>query len=257
MPILTDGSLYIDYKRIAVTDTEQSYTIGTQSGTPFGSERIRFLADEDCYVRFNEPTALQILIKGKDIWEFEKRVTKIYVVRVSANGNLEVWAEGDIPSAIKGRYRAVLERLVLLVGNSLNEADYDEYYVTGDYTQLPTNLSKMPYVTVRINPVLIEDETYGRRLPSVGSMATHYFTLYVYETSNTVASENKNRDAHICARTIMDFLRGKDQDSTEGETYGIYRIYDIGARESEPEGLRGISRMIVTGAMWVKRLDSP
>jgi len=92
------GYLYNDYKRLAVTDTEQSYVIGTELGTTFRAEKICFQADEDCYVRFNGASAVQVLIPKEDIWEFEKKTVRIYVVRVSANGNLDIWAEGDIPT---------------------------------------------------------------------------------------------------------------------------------------------------------------
>lgn len=169
------------------------------------------------------------------------------------------------PAATKGRYRAIIERLDTWIEAALSDASYSEYYVTNDYTNLPTNLSTMPYVTIKLDSMVLDDETYGRYLlkdgtpdeQDTGSMATYFFTFHVFHEKDTTEGENENRYAHIAARVIMDHLRSKDQDSTEKVSHGIERVFDIDARESDPARLWNLRRMIVSGYLWVKRLDDP
>jgi len=170
-----------------------------------------------------------------------------------------------VPDATKGRYRAILERLDTWVETALDIANYVEYYVTDDYTNLPTNLGMMPYVSIKLDTGRLADETYDRYLlkdgspdtQGQGSMVTYFFTLHVYHIKNTAPGENENRDVHIVTRIIMDYFRGRDQHATEKVSYGIERVYDVSARESDAPGFRNLKRMIVSGYLWVKRLDSP
>jgi len=87
-------SKYKDYKAISFTVTEISYNIGTEAGQKFTADSILFLATEDCYVRINLPTALQILIPKNIAMGFGPSVYRIYVVRKTTNGTLDVWSEG-------------------------------------------------------------------------------------------------------------------------------------------------------------------
>jgi len=90
------GFIYQDYTSLSVTATEQAYIIGTDSGTPFQGETITFQSTEDCYVRFNGSAAVQTLLPANDYLNFDKKVWKIYVQRVSADSTLSVWAEGNL-----------------------------------------------------------------------------------------------------------------------------------------------------------------
>jgi hypothetical protein len=168
-------------------------------------------------------------------------------------------------AATKGRFRSVIERLKTWIESALVGDNYDEYYVTNDYTNLPNNTSTMPYVTIKLSSGSIDDETYGRVVlkdgsPDTqgdGSFAIYFFTLFVYDEKCTDDGENENLYSHRTATTIMDYIVQKDQDETEKVDYGIERVYDVSGVESEPAGLWDLSRMIVGGTLKVKRLDSP
>jgi len=161
------------------------------------------------------------------------------------------------PAATKGRFRAILERLDAWIDTALTDAGYSSYYITMDYTQLPTNLSTMPYVTIKVERGIDEDETYDRLLPEAGSMTTYFFTLHVFHSKTIASGQASNRDVHICARHIMNYLVGRDQQSTEISSHGIIKVLDVSARESDPARLWNLRRMIVSGLLWVKREDSP
>lgn len=169
------------------------------------------------------------------------------------------------PAATKGGFRAILERLDTWIEIALTDGGYSSYYVTDDYRSLPTNLSTMPFVTIKLEGGNVRDRTYGRRLPKSssvqgkGSMATYWFTLHVFQNKNTASDEDDNRDAQICARIIMDYLKGRDQHATEKTTHNIDRVFEMGANESNPIGAarRDLRRMIVKGTIHVRRLDSP
>lgn len=90
------GRNHSDYKEISFTNSQTSYTIGTEYGTPFRAESLLFLTDQDCYVRFNSATAVQHLIPTGDYIGLDKKSVIIYVTRKTVDGTLKVWAEGDI-----------------------------------------------------------------------------------------------------------------------------------------------------------------
>jgi hypothetical protein len=93
---------YDDYAEVAFTDVETSYTIGTNANSakagswPDGvpAKSILLYADQDCYIRFNDSSAVQHRIIAGNFFHFSKRTTVIYVVRVATSGTLYIWAEG-------------------------------------------------------------------------------------------------------------------------------------------------------------------
>jgi len=106
---LQDHYKYRDYAEIAFTAEEQSYTLGTNAnavnpsnwptvdpitGTPIYGRDILFYATQDCYVRLGA-NEIQLLIPANTYMRFHPdSCTVIYVVRVTVNGTLRVWAEG-------------------------------------------------------------------------------------------------------------------------------------------------------------------
>jgi len=85
---------YSDYKEISFTDTETRYEIGEVNGTKFVSVNTLFLATEDCLINFNGDGFWQKLYKN-DYYHFERKLYVIRVKRITTNGNLELWAEGN------------------------------------------------------------------------------------------------------------------------------------------------------------------
>ena len=160
------------------------------------------------------------------------------------------------PASTKGRIRNILEALYTWVDAAL-DADYSSYYTTMNYRFGVQNTTAFPLVTIRVDPATLMDVTYGRRMPSAGSVVEYQFTLHVFEKYNTASGENYNRDAHICARRIVDYLENRDRDlSGSLAAYGIWKIRDIGLRESDPN-LRNVARIIISGTIDVVREDSP
>ena len=90
------GYNHSDYKEMSYTDTEASYEIGTVYGSLFRAESILFLATTVCFVRLNSSAGVQHLIPAGDYIGFDRKCVMIYVERVTVNGTLSIWAEGDI-----------------------------------------------------------------------------------------------------------------------------------------------------------------
>lgn len=157
---------------------------------------------------------------------------------------------------MKGRSRDVLQALYTWVDGALDN-DYTTYYVTIQHRFDPTSrLGELPIASIRIIPTMIYEDVYGRRLPALGSSAEYEFTIHVFQKYNTASGEDYNRDAQICARRIVDWLEDKNTDKSGMATYGIWRIRDMRARESDPM-IRNVARIIVSGTVDVHRYDSP
>jgi len=60
----------------------------------FEAKDILFLADQDCYVRFEGSRRVQHLIPANTYMHYHRRCFKFYVVRVSTDGVLRCWLEG-------------------------------------------------------------------------------------------------------------------------------------------------------------------
>jgi len=82
-----------DYHKQAFTAAEVEYIIGTDSGTPFVAEEIVFFASQDVYVRFRAG-GLQHRIPSGVYFEWYRRTGKLWIQRISSDGDLEIWAEG-------------------------------------------------------------------------------------------------------------------------------------------------------------------
>ena len=108
------GYKFQDYVEQAFTVVEVAYDIGTAAyqalPTVFGkkdltnyyanflAETIMFYCDEDCYVRFNNSSAVQIFIPASTFITYGSRIWRLYIQRATADGTLQVWSEGDFPT---------------------------------------------------------------------------------------------------------------------------------------------------------------
>jgi len=89
------GLRYSDFKSITfVTADSTPYKIGTDSGKEFLSVSTLFLADQDCWVKYNHDTTYN-KIYANDYFTSERKIFMITVKRVDTNGTLDVWAEGN------------------------------------------------------------------------------------------------------------------------------------------------------------------
>lgn len=98
---------YSDSAVISFTAGEQLYEIGTNSkiwshvagdytSQKFCAEEILLRATENCYVRFQHPDAPQKLIEAGINFTFKRKITKLYICRVTSDGTLYIDAEGNI-----------------------------------------------------------------------------------------------------------------------------------------------------------------
>ncbi|MCK5644582.1 MAG: hypothetical protein KAJ19_27540 [Gammaproteobacteria bacterium] len=86
---------YIDYTSIAFTDTQNEYGF-IDNSVEFVANEIMFLATQDCYIRFVANNSDQILIKANSYMTFSRKAKRVWIIRVSTNGTLEMWAEGNL-----------------------------------------------------------------------------------------------------------------------------------------------------------------
>lgn len=97
---VTEAHVYDDYKELDFTATETSYEIGEAAHEAdldvpkFEAKILMLEPDQDCYVRFNDSDRVQHKLDAGVRYTFNRRCTKLYVVRVAANGTLRIWAEG-------------------------------------------------------------------------------------------------------------------------------------------------------------------
>lgn len=93
---------YNDYTEIDLTNEETSYILGTNANEskegswPIGlkAKEILFLSDEDCWIRFNHPDAVQHFIPADDLITITQICEKIYMIRDTLDGVLRMWIEG-------------------------------------------------------------------------------------------------------------------------------------------------------------------
>lgn len=84
-----------DYHKNTVTDEEQTYIIGTDSGKPFIGDETIILATVECSVRFNDDSLWQ-LIHRDDYFIFSRRLVQLSFKRAGLiDGEIEVWSEGQ------------------------------------------------------------------------------------------------------------------------------------------------------------------
>lgn len=88
--------IYLDYKEQAFTDSQVTYNVGTALGTTFVATQFMFYATEDCYVRFDSDSSLQVLIKSGWTMVFEKKAKQLWITRKTTSGTLDIWAQGDL-----------------------------------------------------------------------------------------------------------------------------------------------------------------
>lgn len=84
-----------DHTAISFTSTESSYIVGTDNETGnFFAEETLFIPTQDVYIRFNTETAVQHYLLANTAYTFKRKISIIYVQRVSADGTLYCHFEG-------------------------------------------------------------------------------------------------------------------------------------------------------------------
>jgi hypothetical protein len=131
---------------------------------------------------------------------------------------------------------------------------YSDWYISLDRNFNVVYSANFPLVVVDFSPSVVNDVSFGRRVPFVGGSITYTFTLYLYSKINLTSGEDYNRDVQILTRRIIDWFTTKHQNQTEMTQHNIWSVIVVGGRESEPE-IRDVSRIILTIEIEVLRED--
>lgn len=121
-----------------------------------------------------------------------------------------------------------------------------------------TSLGTKPITSIKFDNISLNDETYGRLLPTAGSMCTYEFTLFVHDDADPTYRDTTPIFYKVMddADDIITYLKGKDENDTEKSDYGIYRIFDIDTDFSIPgREPRDLGRMVIKGKILTKWLD--
>jgi len=149
------------------------------------------------------------------------------------------------------------KRLIALIGEAEPASHvFGDWYIAQEELYSPVTGPKLPIVTVRLGPAAIWDAVYSRRIPEKGDMALYSFSAHCFASACTAAGEEKYKHAQDLADRIMTYLNSRDWNSAPHTSYGITDVFDLTARESEPQrSKRKVCRVIIEGMMVVKRVD--
>jgi len=157
--------------------------------------------------------------------------------------------------ATKARRRAIVERLWTWLDNCLILNDYETYTLSMN-KDFPVHRAKvMPLITIALGEHRLDSQVYGRLMPQKGMTAMYPFTLFIYHWKTDDPNHSHNYDVHILTDLIVKYMRSKSGSSTEMIASGIFKMDDITTRESDPVGMRALSRMILSGTISAKRED--
>ncbi len=155
----------------------------------------------------------------------------------------------------KGKIECIKKRLITHIEDAMNHIGV----VTGEWETMKSYIAAghLPIVTVRVDPVNINDMVFGRLIKSdtLGSTATYNFSAHIIASACNETNESSYRYANQHADDIIDYLNGKRNNATERSTYGIEDISDMIPRES-PIDVRNCRRVIVEGQILVSRPDA-
>lgn len=166
---------------------------------------------------------------------------------------------------VRGRFNPTKERLMTLISEATAVLQSKVTHIIPAEKLNIDKLRVLPLVSVRINPINLDDRVYdrifkGMRLEDYyvggiiefGSMAVFSFTAHVHTSACDLAGEDKNRWAQELADKIVNRLTKEADDQS---VYGIEDIFDIKVRESSPAGWK-LGRVIISGKLLCTRYDN-
>ena len=155
-----------------------------------------------------------------------------------------------------GRLESLKKRLITLIDTAVSSNPYF-CHTTGEWSDIPRQMTHLPLVTVRLGTSIPADEHYGLLLSSdnqetiKGRFEYVPFTAHVFASACKESGEEEIRYAHQVSDAIIDYLEQRRFAQT---AYEIHDIDDMTQRESIPEGLpRNVKRMIVEGRLFVRK----
>jgi len=148
----------------------------------------------------------------------------------------------------------IKDRLMIEIASADASLTPQTSHVFADFDIETSVIRNLPIVTVRINE-LVWDLTYGRKIAggATGNIAVYSFSAHVFATNTVTTNEPRAKDVSILANKIIDQLEKRHN---QLGAYGIFDIFDLSARESEPsDGAGKVSRIIIEGKIEVLRPD--
>lgn len=140
---------------------------------------------------------------------------------------------------------------------------YSSYYITLNDEFNIIDAGTFPVVVISYNESRVEDVVYGRIIkaelpsPNYGSMISLPLTLYLYEIGNREIGEDFDRDCQILVRRIIDWLRSKNQNTTEMTDHGIWYVHPSPDARRSPPNILEVSRYILYVDVIGLREDNP
>lgn len=155
-----------------------------------------------------------------------------------------------------GSLESVKKRLATLIETAISGNPYFGH-VSKEWQEIPRNFAQnLPLATVRIGPIVPEDQVYGMILHSTniacveGKFERHSFTVYCFASACKESGEESNRYVHQFTDEIKDYL---EEQRFNQNSYNIIDIEDLNMRESNVEDVRNIRRMILEGMLLLKK----
>lgn len=117
-----------------------------------------------------------------------------------------------------------------------------------------------PISTIKFEPLLWDDPTYGRLVPQSGAFVEINFTIFINEDVDRDFEDEHpyNYKALDAADLVVDYLLTISGNESERANYNIHRIYDIQVNEggSDRSGRpRDVAIVSIKGKIQAKWLD--
>jgi hypothetical protein len=158
-----------------------------------------------------------------------------------------------------GRIRYLYERLYTWMETVFTDNEYEDWDVEGWDFDI-TRTKHLPIITIGVEPISYNAETYNRDVDGsgtgYGSFVYFPFTLYIYDYKTTKSGYSDYYDVYVLSDRIIKYLRTRKKNQIEMDTHGIIDILDLTTEESAPRNVRRLARMIMTGTLKSRRLDS-
>lgn len=162
-------------------------------------------------------------------------------------------------NAIKSRLITLIREADTSLGTTeANTHVFGDWRIAMNKIYSPKTGPKLPIVTVRISPAMLQDKFFGRLWNNgeYGEVGMYSFTAHCFAEVCTTSGEEKYKNAHDLADSILRYLASRKWHQSPHSSYPIWDIGDLNARESQPKkGGHKVCRVIIEGNIMIKRTD--
>jgi len=148
----------------------------------------------------------------------------------------------------------VKDRLMYYVNEAIGgETTTNWHVMVGKYDNKPVS-------TIKFEPLVWTDPTYGRLVPESGAFVEIIFTIFINEDIDRDFEDEHpyNYKALDAADLVIDYLLTISGNESERINYNIHRIYDIEMNEGGSDNVgrpRDVAIVSVKGKIYAKWLD--